>query len=233
MPIQMNYDFLGASFTESYWVLVAINLNTLNKSATLVFHGFTNKAAFDDAPDKPLDVRIFVVNDPDVYDQHLSPAKTLNVLYTTQVESYVIFSSPSGFLGADSFFAGGMSYSPVEFVSAEIGNEDNLTVTVTFGDDLSAVSDASGVTILVNGSSAGIASAARVSANHAQVQYTLTAAVNVGDVVTFAYDSGHSLADSYGAGLPSITPQSVTNNIGAALQFNIPDNSAHFVLLFG
>lgn len=71
-----------------------------------------------------------------------------------------------------------------------------------------------GVTIEINGTPATI-SAAEQQADHAVINYTITPAVQAGDVVTLDYNkaSGHIVAESGGEPLGVVSAQTVTNNV--------------------
>lgn len=98
------------------------------------------------------------------------------------------------------------------FSSAEVGNVNASTVSVTFSVNVSASNYATGVTIKVNGSAATISSATR-QANHAVVYYALSAAVVNGNTVTWEYSGGNITNEATGAALQTTSAQSVTNNV--------------------
>lgn len=99
------------------------------------------------------------------------------------------------------------------FVSAEIGNLNASTVTVTFSDLATAVNFANGVTVTINGVPQVAASGA-VLVNPV-VQYGILIPASTGDVVTWAYakSSGDTMGLNTGTLLDDVSAQPVTNNL--------------------
>jgi hypothetical protein len=118
------------------------------------------------------------------------------------------------------------------FSSAEIGTIDDKTAAVTFDTDVASDDFTAGVTIKVNDEAVTI-SAAEQQTNHAITYYTITPAVEAGDVVTWEYAkaSGHIVAESGGAALESVDPQTVTNNVTGGDLPTVPGSSARIGLL--
>jgi hypothetical protein len=229
MPIEMDYTFHGANHPNSWWVMAALNLNLPAKTATIVMHGFHDKEALEADPSDVLDIQLFTCTDPDVFDFYFGQInRNIDDCYVTVIETYLWIGSPD-LIEITTFFSGAIGvFSPIDFVSALVGETSNSIVQVAFTDDVfNGGNFTNGVTIKVNGSPVGISSAAQ-PADLKVVKYTLTAPVGLTDVVTFEYDfylTGGTIVDAGAIGLYRIPAKPVTNLVGGALWFDDASNS--------
>lgn len=232
MPILLDYTFHGVNHPDSWWVLTCLNINRRNKTANVLMFGYHDKAAHDANPDDTIDIQNFTCTDSEIYDFYFGAIDYTNdSAYVSIIEVYLIIGSPSLPEITGNFFNGGIAYSAIDYVSAEIGDVSGLVVAVTFNDNLQ-ISVSSGATINVNGSPATISSYTQ-PVNTKIIYFTLSAAVNIADEITFEYDGfAGGIADDSGFPLQSIAERSVTNQVGEYWRFSDKNNSAHIALTF-
>lgn len=232
MPITLNYDFKGANHPNSHWVMGSLNLNLPGKTATLIMFGYHDKDAFDADRADVLDSQSFTCTEPNTFDFYFDEINRVSeTCYVNQIENWLVVGGPGGIEDPPrDFFAGGTVSSAVDFKSAEVGDVSNTIVAVTFTDIVAASNFLTGVTIKVNGGAVGISSAAQ-PANQAIVEFTMAAPIVVGATITFEYTPGNYV-DQNAITLSKVPADTVTNNLGRAMRFNLPDNSIHLSTAF-
>ncbi len=108
--------------------------------------------------------------------------------------------------------------------SAEIGNQTNATVVVTFSQAVTSSNYSLGVTIKSDGVPVSISSAT-VQDDHLAVSYVLSVTAHSNSVVNYLYsDAIGDYANSLGGALGAVN-LTVTNNIGIQARFNDAANS--------
>ena len=126
-----------------------------------------------------------------------------------------------------------MSLAPLVFREATIATTTtpySTVVVVVFNRAISSQSSpAAGVTIQVNGGGATISSAV-LQSDARTVHYTLSAAADANDAITWAYSAaGGDLEDAADSTitLADVSAQSVANYIGTQYWFQHAENSGH------
>lgn len=126
-----------------------------------------------------------------------------------------------------------MSLAPLVFREATIATTTtpySTVVVVVFNRAISSQSSpAAGVTIQVNGGGATISSAV-LQSDARIVHYTLSAAADANDAITWAYSAaGGDLEDAVESiiALADVSAQSVANYIGTQYWFQHAENSGH------
>ena len=106
------------------------------------------------------------------------------------------------------------------FVSAEIGDEDNKKLVITFGAALNE-SVVPATTAFTTSGIAGTPSVSSVSISGTEVTLTLSADATLGDTITVTYvvPTYNPLQDSDGMPTAAFTGESVTNNVAAGPAF--------------
>lgn len=235
MSIQLNYTFNGVNYPNSWWAMGALNINLRNKTATVIMHGYITKAALQANPLQPLDVQNFSCSEPATFDFYFGDMNRVkNAAFVNTIENWLVVGDPGLLEDPRAFFAGGVVWSPVEYVASETGVKVSLVlgimannvISVTFDDKVgTGTSFITGVTIKVNGGSVAISSAAQ-PADLKIVQYTLAAPVSMTDNLTFEY-APSGIYDGNAIGISAIAAKTVSNTLGTGLNFSLPDNSGH------
>jgi hypothetical protein len=103
-----------------------------------------------------------------------------------------------------------------EFVSAEVGTVDDVTVVLTLNEDVVASDYALGFTIKKNDVEQTISSATRQT-DHAVIYFVLADAVEEGDSVNIEYNmsDGGIVSETGTVYLENISSEEVTNNVVA------------------
>ena len=118
-----------------------------------------------------------------------------------------------------------VSVSLITLSGSEIGDEGTTIVEATFTENVNATDYTAGVTIKANGVSQTINSADR-QADHTLVHYTLAAALDVNDTVTWEYDDDlGDYQDDDGGLMADVSATSTTNYIGSHLYFDTADDA--------
>lgn len=123
-----------------------------------------------------------------------------------------------------------VTVSTLAYDDGEEGDVDQDVVEVTFTALVfSPTADyTTGVTIKVNGIAATINSSARQDPNTDLVHWTLSAEMDINDVVTWEYDGDvGDLEDQFGDPLGDITAKGTTNFIGAHFYYDTEWSSGH------
>lgn len=115
--------------------------------------------------------------------------------------------------------------SQITLSTSTIGDVATTVVEVTFTANVNAADYTAGPTIKANSVTQTINSATR-QANPAIVHYTLSAALDVNDSITWEYDDDlGDYQDDYGLLLADVTATSTTNYIGSHLYFDTADDA--------
>ena len=205
----------GANYPDSFWVLAYSAISHTGRTATLIFHGYIDQAARDSGM-LPFEAKVFTFNDPSVFEYYFATVTEQGTgnSFDVDMENIILFT--------DTFFTTATHYSVVRPRSAEIGNNGNARLEVTFTQGLFAQVDPwdDGVTIKVNGSARTIVAADQNPFEATELRFDLSGFVVPGDVITWEYDSttGH-YRDLNGASLSlmSCAPIRVVNNTAPVL----------------
>lgn len=233
MPILVDKTINGVNHPDSWWTLSSLNSNQTNKTASIVMFGYHDKASHDADPNTTIDIQIFACTNPEIFEFYFGQInRTVDVCFVTVIETWLVIGNPSLPEISDGFFSAGTVFSPVGFASAEVGDVASTVIAVTFADYVSAGVDLdTGITIKVNGSNATISSAAQ-PVDTRIIQFTISAAVGLSDVVTVEFNNaGASLVDGGGTAIASFAAQSVINNVGESLFLDDEENSAWIPLV--
>jgi len=109
---------------------------------------------------------------------------------------------------------------------AEVGDVAETIVEARFTEDVTATDYKAGVTIKLNAISQTINDATR-QGDHSLVYFTIAAAVDVDDTVTWEYDDDlGDYEDAEGNPMADVAATSATNYVGSHARFDLADDSA-------
>jgi|GEM_PF-4639852 len=223
MPYLLDYTDPSTTmnYPESFWLISAVSLNQLQKSATITFDGFQSVTAYNEGPGL-IAQKQFVFNDTDIY------SKLIEFQFESVDLNYFSFYSllELAINETSGFFQTGFQWSACRPIVIEIGAESDTRLNVLFsGTQLGTTTDfLNGVSI----DSATFTGADLVIGHPTEIYYDLSAPVMPNQRLFWSYDQSEgAITDIHLLAIRSFKDIPVNNSVGSRLNFSMRGNSGH------
>lgn len=222
-------DESSVSHPNSYWALRFVSINLPNQTASLIYHGWDDAAAYSNL-DAIVGERFYTISDPTVFEQYFGQGKIVATLsFYAVMDTYISVND----VLFDPDVATQYSYIPLDVTTPlDIGSLGPSRLIVVWRALINTTSSWTvGITIKINGTPVTITGTSHPLST--VVYYDFTEVAGPGDVVTFAYDGSGDLIDELSMPLAPIIELTATNSVGGHLIFSDLSNSGHIFLPFG